>query len=256
MNDKARPAIPAAKHWLGDAALYWLFARWSLWKSFDRVWLQSHGPLPSPTGGPLILYLSHGSWWDGYLMYVLHRVVLRGRFDSYLLMEERQLRAYRFFTWSGAFSINRHDPDDTRRALAYAANLLRGGERTRALYIFPQGKIVPNDRRPLVTYPGLARIVAQVGPVTLCPVALRYEFLGQQRPHAFIRLGPTHQPVDPADCDGTLADITARLTLACDALRDDVIGGHLAAYRPLLSGRPGIDQIFDRCLRVLRGWRT
>ena len=251
MSDGPLPAIPAAKNWLGDQALYWLFARWSLWRSFHRVWLQSHGPLPDPRGGPLVLYLNHSSWWDGYLMYVIHRVVLRGRFDAHLLMEERQLRAYRFFTWSGAFSINRHDPEDSRRAQAYAAGLLRGGRRPRAIFIFPQGRIVPQDRRPLVTYPGIARIVAQAGPVTLCPVALRYEFLGEQWPHAFIRIGPAHRPVDPADVEGTLAEVTLRLTAACDALRDDVVGGRLEAYRPLLRGRAGIDQRFDTMRRLL-----
>ena len=255
MSAAPRPALPAAKHWLGDTAIYWLLARRSLWQTFDRVWLQSHGPLPAPRDGPLVLYLNHSAWWDGYLMYVIHRRVLRSRFDAHLLMEERQLRAYRFFTWSGAFSINRHDPRDAHRSLQYAANLLRTGERARALFLFPQGQIVPADRRPLVTYPGLARIIARAGPVTLCPVALRYEFLGQQRPHAFIRLSPTHRVGNPPDLDGLMADTTARLTVACDALRDDVVGGRLAAYAPLLRGRPGPDQIFDAWLRPLLGKR-
>lgn len=248
--DSPRPAIPAAKNWLADELLYWLFARWSLWSSFDRVWLQSHGPLPDPRRGPLIFYLNHSSWWDGYMMYIIHRVVLSSSFDSYLLMEEKQLRAYRFFSWSGAFSINRHDPEDSARAQQYAANLLCG-RRDRALYIFPQGKIVPNDRRPIQTYPGIARIAALTGEVTLCPVALRYEFLGQQWPHAFIRLGPTHRLVDPNDCDQTMAEITTRLTDSCNALRDDVIAGRLDHFRPLLHGRPGIDKTFDIFLRLL-----
>jgi 1-acyl-sn-glycerol-3-phosphate acyltransferase len=251
MSDGPLPAIPAAKNRAGDELLYRLFARRSLARAFDRVWLQQHGPLPEPRGGPLILYLNHSSWWDGYLMYVIHRVVLGGRFDVHLLMEERQLRAYRFFSWSGAFSINRQDPEDARRSQQYAANLLRGGGRPRALFIFPQGKIVPADRRPLVTYPGIARIVALAGPLTLCPVALRYEFLGQQWPHAFIRIGPAHRPADPSDIAGTLADVTARLTAACDALRDDVLGLQLGRFRPLLRGRRGVDQRFDGFRRLL-----
>jgi 1-acyl-sn-glycerol-3-phosphate acyltransferase len=248
------PAIPAAKNVVGDELLYWLFARRSLARSFSRVWLQQHGPLPEPRGGPLLLYLNHSSWWDGYLMYVIHRVVLQGRFDVHLLMEEKQLRAYRFFTWSGAFSINRQDPEDSRRAQQYAANLLGGGRRPRALFIFPQGKIVPADRRPLVTYPGIARIVALAGPLTLCPVALRYEFLGQQWAHAFIRMGPAHRATDPSDVEGTLADVTARLTAVCDALRDDVLELRLERFRPLLRGRRGVDQRFDAFRRLM--WRS
>jgi 1-acyl-sn-glycerol-3-phosphate acyltransferase len=249
--DDAHPAIPAAKNPIGDELIYRLFARWSLWSSFDTVWLQTHGPLPTPDEGPLLLALNHSAWWDGYLMYVIHRVVLGGRFDAHLLMEERQLRAYRFFTWSGAFSINRRDPDDVLRSQQYAANLLRGGRRPRALFIFPQGKIVPNDRRPLVTYPGVARIIAMAGGVRVCPVALRYEFLGQQWPHAFIRLGPVYTPGEPAATDGTLAELTARLTAACDALRDDVLALELERFRPLLRGRRGIDKSFDAVLRLL-----
>ncbi len=246
------PSIPAAKNPVGDELLYRLFARWSLWSSFHRVWLQSHGPLPDPAGGPLLLALNHSSWWDGYMMYVIHRMVLRGRFDAHLLMEEKQLKAYRFFTWSGAFSVNRNDAQDAQRSQQYAANLLRGGRRPRAIFVFPQGKIVPADRRPLVTYPGVARIVALAGDVRLCPVALRYEFLGQQWPHAFIRIGPSYRPADPSDIEGTLAELTARLTEACDALRDDVLALRLERFQPILHGRRGIDQSFDAFLRLVR----
>jgi 1-acyl-sn-glycerol-3-phosphate acyltransferase len=219
--------------------------------SFDHVWMQRVGPLPARGQGPFIFYLNHTSWWDAYMLMVIHRLALGRPFDSYVMQEERQLRAYRFFTWCGAFSVNRHDPEDAARSQQYAANLLRG-RRDRALYIFPQGKIVPNDRRPLVTYPGVARIVAMAGEVTLCPVAMRYEFLGQQWPHAFMRIGPAHRPANPADIEGTMAEISAGLTAAADALRDDVVAGRLDRFRPLLRGRLGIDKTFDAFLGLLR----
>lgn len=246
-----RPAIPAAKNWLGDRLIYWGLARWALWSQFHTVWLQTVGPLPDPAQGPVICYLNHSAWWDGYLMYTIDRVALRGGFDSYLLMEEKQLRAYRFFSWSGAFSINRHSPEESQRSQQYAANLLRGG-RNRLIYIFPQGKILPNDQRPIVAYPGIARIIALAGDVTLCPVALRYEFLGQQLPHAFIRIGPPHRAAAPEDQAGTLAEITARLTESVDALRDEVVAGGLQHFRPLLRGNLGIDQAWDAVRGLLR----
>ncbi|MEI7643413.1 MAG: lysophospholipid acyltransferase family protein [Chloroflexales bacterium] len=250
-NMNPLPAIPAAKSALGDELLYLIFARRSFRRSFAHVWMQSVGPLPAKGQGPLIFYLTHTAWWDGYMMMLIHRLALGRPFDSYLMQEEQQLRAYRFFTWCGAFSVNRHNPRSAARSLQYAAGLLRG-RKDRALYIFPQGKIVHPDQRPLVAYPGVARIVAMTGEVTLCPVALRYEFLGQQWPHAFMRIGPAHRPADPADLVGTMAEITAGLTTASDALRDDVVGGRIDRFKPLLRGRLGIDTAFDAFRQMIR----
>lgn len=253
MNEARRPAIPAAKNWLGDELVYRGLVLPALKRGFHRVWQQSHGPLPAPQDGPLMIYMNHSGWWDGYMTYLIHRMVLRSRFDSYLLMEERQLRAYRFFSWSGAFGINRHDPAEVQRAQLYAADLLADRRRARALVVFPQGKIVPGDRRPLVLYPGIARIAALAGqPLTLIPVALRYEFLGHQRPHAFMRIGPSYQTTDMQAQRALLSTMQERLTAACDALRDDVIGGNVQGYAPLLHGQLGIDQRFDRLRALLK----
>ncbi|NTV64627.1 MAG: glycerol acyltransferase [Oscillochloris sp.] len=251
MSDNPLPAIPAAKNPLGDELLYLAFARRSFRRFFDHVWMQHIGPLPTRGQGPYIFYLTHSGWWDAYMLMVIHRLALGRPFESYVIQEEKQLRAYRFFTWCGAFSINRHDPEDTRRSLQYAANLLRGHHNC-ALYIFPQGKIVPPDRRPLLIYPGLARIVALVGEVKLCPIALRYDFLGEQWPHAFIRIGPIHQASDPRDIERTSTEIAAQLTAAADGLRDDVLAGKRDRFRPLISGRKGIDTFLDRILALAR----
>src|SRR5581483_7250754 len=96
------PPIPARHSAIGDALVYWGLVRAALWSHFDRVWLKAEGALPRPADGPLIVYLNHPSWWDGYLAFLLNRNVLHGRFQGYAMMEERQLRLYRFFSWSGA----------------------------------------------------------------------------------------------------------------------------------------------------------
>ncbi|WP_129629854.1 lysophospholipid acyltransferase family protein [Candidatus Oscillochloris fontis] len=245
------PAIPAHKNALGDELLYLLFGRRSFQNYFDRVWMQHVGPLPTKGHGPYIFYLTHSGWWDGYIMMLIHRIALQRAFDSYLMQEERQLRAYRFFTWCGVFSVNRHDPESSWRSQQYAANLLHGRP-DRALYIFPQGKIVHPDLRPITIYPGIARIAALVGDVTLCPIALRYEFLGQQWPHAFMRIGPTHRPQDAQDVERTQAEITHAMTAAADGLREDVLAQRLDRFRPLLRGRVGIDQRFAHFLRMVK----
>jgi 1-acyl-sn-glycerol-3-phosphate acyltransferase len=239
------PAIPARHSRLGDALVYWALVRWSIWSHFDRVWLKVVGPLPQPSDGPLIVYPNHPAWWDGYMCLLLNRLVLRDRFEGYLMMEEPQLRRYRFFAWAGCFSVDRHDPRSAARSVAYIGRLL-AERRDRSLYIFPQGVLTANDRRPLEIYPGLAHIVRRAGGAMLWPVALRYEFRGEQRPEVFIRAGPAHHAHGDASARGLTGEIAQRLTAAADALRDEVAAGQLEGYQALLRGRAGVNRLFDR----------
>jgi chlorobactene lauroyltransferase len=237
------PAIPAAKHPAGEELIYRALVRWSLWSSFERVAYAVRGALPGPGDGPLIVYLNHPGWWDGYMCFLISRELLRGGFDGYIMMEEPQLRAYRFFSWCGAFSIDRHSPRAAARSVAYVSRLLRE-RRDRALYIFPQGAIAPNDRRPMQIYPGIAHIVRRVGGATLLPVALRYEFRGEQRPEAFLLLGPAHRE-DGRDVRALGIAVGRRLTESADTLRDLVVSEQLAGFQTLARGRPGVNRVFD-----------
>jgi 1-acyl-sn-glycerol-3-phosphate acyltransferase len=244
MNPPDLPAIPAGRNWLGEALIYWALVRWAVWAHFDRVWLKVEGPLPHPADGPLLIYPNHPSWWDGYMCFLLTRMVLRGRFEAYMMMEEPELRRYRFFTWAGCFSVDRRDPRSAARSVVYISRLL-AARRARALVIFPQGTLTPNDRRPLEVYAGAAHVGRRAGGATLWPIALRYEFRGEQRPEAFIRAGPAHHAPPEADVRALTAEIAQRLTVAADSLRDEVAEGRLDGYRVLLRGRAGVNRVWD-----------
>jgi hypothetical protein len=247
-----RPALPARHSRAGAALIYWALVRSALWSHFARVWLRFDRPIPAPAERPLIFYMNHPSWWDGYLAIVLNRMVLRDRFQSFCMMDECELRRYRFFTWLGAFSVDRRDARSAMRSVAYISRLL--AERPgRALAIFPQGEITPNDRRPIQMFSGMAHVARRAGGATLWPVALRYEFRGEQRPEAFIRAGPTHYLAADSDARSATAEAGARLTATCDALRDDVNSGRLDGYQVLLSGRPGPDKLWDAARGLLPG---
>jgi len=249
-NTDATPRIPARHSRLAEELIYRLLVRWPVWSQFDRVWLKIEGELPTPGHGPLIGYLSHPSWWDGYMAFLLHREVLRRGFESYLMMDERQLSSYRFFSWIGVFSVSLTDAREALRSVAYIGRLLRE-RRDRCLWIFPQGRLTPGDARPLHVYSGAARIARLAGGAALWPVALRYEFRGEQRPEAFIRAGPLHRAPAGADAAALTAELEARLTAACDALRDEVLGERLDDYRTLVRGRPGVNRLFDAAVRAL-----
>lgn len=244
------PELPAAKNRFADEIIYRCLIRYPLWNFFERVRVQIHGPLPQASDGPLITYLTHPSWWDGHMCFLIDRLLLRHRFDSYLMMEDRQLRAYRFFTWCGAFSVSRSDPEAANRSVRYISRLFNE-RRGRNMYIFPQGKITPSDRRPIEAFPGAARVAEQVGQAMLLPVALRYEFRGEQRPEALMRIGPAHSVTAPIDVPALTAEIAQRLTASADALRDEAINGRFESYTTLLQGRPGVNRVFDTVLGPL-----
>ena len=247
---EAQPAIPASHIRLAEEIIYHCFVQWPIWSTFDRVWLHVDGPLPHPADGPIIAYMNHCSWWDGYIPLLFHREVFDRQFENYLMMDYRQLRRYRFFAWIGAFSVTINNRREAARSVAYITQLL-ATRQDRFLWIYPQGKIVPNDRRPIVIHRGIARIARQAGGVLLWPIALRYEFRGEQRPEAFIRAGPAHYAPPSTDTIALTADIQQRLTMAVDTLHDEVIHDRLDHYRELARGRPGTNRIFDAIMNVL-----
>ena len=247
------PEIPAAHHPIAQDVIYRTLVLPAVQREFHRVRVRLGGPVPHPSEAPLIVYLTHTAWWDAYMLFVLNYLVLGGGVQNYIMMEAQQLRAYRFFAWCGAFSIDRHVPGDSERSIAYVANRLR--ERpARALWMFPQGLIVPPDRRPLVLYPGMASVVQQCGGASLWPVALRYQFRGEQQPEALIHCGVPHYASGALSKKAILAETRARLTTAADQLRADTDNEDFSEYRILLRGREGINRWFDELrMRIRRG---
>jgi 1-acyl-sn-glycerol-3-phosphate acyltransferase len=113
--------------------------------------------------------------------------------------------------------------------------------------VFPQGTLIPNDRRPLRLYSGLARLAQRVGQVQLVPVAFRYEFLQEQRPDAFASIGPPRllTPATPIHPRALTTELTAALTAEVDALHADITAEQFAGFTTILRGKQGIDRIFD-----------
>jgi 1-acyl-sn-glycerol-3-phosphate acyltransferase len=218
---------------------------------FVRMRVADDGAMGAAAGIPLLAVANHPSWWAGYIALALSRHYGRAR---YLMMDEPQLRRYRFFTWAGCFSVDRHDARETARSLAYAANIL-ATERAPLLWLFPQGALLPSTVRPVVVQSGPAHILrratamrAQVG---ILPVAWDLVFRGEQHPEIFVRV---RRPfiLDRAaarDVAAISARIASELTAALDTLHDDLRDETLDAYRTILRGREGINDVLDRFLR-------
>ncbi len=157
-------------------------------KYFHSMKLMGDPPYVNPQL-PLILVPNHSSWWDGFFVYHLNRVLLHRR--MYLMMLEDQLAKFPFFSLVGCFSIKPGSPKGISHSLNYTSALLEAPEAGQvAICLFPQGELQPWGKRPLEYQPGLEWIVRHSKEaVQILPLAIRIEYRGEQRPEAFFQFG-------------------------------------------------------------------
>jgi chlorobactene lauroyltransferase len=244
--------IPARKFPLGERLVWWLI-RTSLQRHFDRVFFRIHPAWTERSEAqsrlPIIFCANHASWWDGYIAALVERHL---KLDGYLMMEEPQLKRYFFFTWIGCFSVNRHNARSAMQSLQYAARLLKARS-GRMVWLFPQGEIFPNDRRPLVFFSGAAHLARLASPALLYPVATRIEYRIEQHPDLYISIGePLYVGETEIKQPSFLKDYTHHLeehvTLELDQLRSDVLASDYTSFTQIMHGRASANRIFDKAL--------
>ena len=195
---------------------------------------------------PVIYVANHSSWWDGHLAALMNHELFHRH--AFTIMEESQLQRYKFFRYSGCFSVDRHGGRSMIESLAYASNCLNAPNR--ALLIFPQGEMLAHDTRPLKLFAGLARIIQPLKRVRLIPVAFRLEFIGEALPDAFISLGPALD-ISGASLIGKqlvkdfLGRITVALTSELDCMTRDIRERNFEDFTVILSGATSINRWWD-----------
>lgn len=235
--------LPAKKSPFWNKVIYSVLMKPALRGSFHATRYRQAQPLPPDL--PVILFGNHSAWWDAHLPMAANEE--RWHRDGYVMVEDTQLARYGFFRYAGAFSVNRHDGRSAMQSVAYAVDRLTEAP-NRMLLIFPQGEILANDVRPLKFFPGISHIVkkaAQAGPVALLPFALRYEFIGEQKPDAFISVGEPLIAIAPVDAKAITTQMEAALTHELDCLREDITAYRFGGFETLVAGAWGINRIWD-----------
>lgn len=210
--------------------LFSIYNRNLLQRKFNSLQIQNLEELKNADKNlPLIIYANHSSWWDGLIIFELLK---SKKFDSYVLMEEKQLKKYRLFQKIGAFSIVRENSREAIKSLGYAIETLNAGK-NKTLLIFPQGKIYPNDKRPLEFFGGLAFIINKLKNCTSIPCSIRFEFLGNFKPDIFVKFG--NSIIHNKDAKTKRIKLTeqfkSELTQNLDSLKSDIIENKLDNFQ-------------------------
>ncbi|MDQ2730444.1 MAG: lysophospholipid acyltransferase family protein [Armatimonadota bacterium] len=224
------------------------YNRWYLSRSFHRIHLLENSPsLVSDGQTPILVYMSHSSWWDMLVALFINEEFFG--WDSYGVMDKRQLERYRFFSKLGMMGVDRTTLRGAKEFITNASGFLRG--QPRALWIAPQGEMVSNAMRPLRFQPGLAHLVEAVGDCYCTPVVLDYEFWADKLPEAFVAYGtPERVTVESSfDRHAFLKSCEEKLAAEMDCLTELRLQRDPILFRTLLQGQGGISPLYD----VMRG---
>jgi len=234
--------IPADKKPVLETAMA-MYNRRLLRKYFHAMWVLGEdrvGRLDRSV--PIVLCGNHSCWWDPLVDFHFSHDVFR--LDGYAMMEERQLERYGFFRWIGVFSVRRESPRDAVASLRYASSIL--DRPNRALWIYPQGVMLPSDARPLGFQTGIGRLAQMLARAQYVPFVHRYEFIGDQRPEVFTQYGQPIVPDGRGDVRAFAREVEERVTGMLDDVRSRVARKDTGEFRKVLRGAPSTSTRWDR----------
>ncbi|MGF1679034.1 MAG: lysophospholipid acyltransferase family protein [Candidatus Methylacidiphilales bacterium] len=235
--------IPAQKDPFLDSVLYFYLKR-MLRRYFHTVRVAGLEHLTAlEKTRPAIAFANHSNWWDGVLLFYLSR--FQRNKDFYCMMEEKQMLHYPFFSWLGAFSVNLDNPILAGGTVRYTCKLLR--ENRTLIWIFPQGRMV-RPREPISIKPGVDFLAKRFSNARMLPVAFHYAFEREQKPVAYIHIGPSYSATDNSD-DRLRAEMEQQVA----ALWRDEEQADWSGYQTILKPTLSINKRWEWVKRLCNG---
>jgi 1-acyl-sn-glycerol-3-phosphate acyltransferase len=220
-----------------------LFER-TLRNGFDAVRVANR-PAASILQSPrLVIYSNHSSWWDGVTYLYLAGRLLPGR-TVYTPIDAAVLGRYGFVGRVGAFGVEQHAREGALHFLEACRIIF--AQAGNALLITAQGRFVDFRERPLKLDPGIAHIVDIAPHTTYLPLAIEYIHWQEKQPELLLRFG---EPISGDELAGMrasprLAVLEQALTDTMDTLARHSMARDAAAFEVLLSGKGGINPVYD-----------
>lgn len=219
-----------AQHRAWAHSLFRPYLRWLSKRRFHTLSLLGERP-NIPATVPILLLPNHATWWDGFFPYLLNDAVFKRQY--FIMMLEHRLKEFWFFRFLGAFSINQQSPKSIIESLSYTSSLLtseQGQPRTPLVVMFPQGELRPFEIRPLGYNRGVERVLKNIqGEYAIVPLAMRCEFLGEEKPYLFLECGTPHI-IPPFDKRAntmlpTAQQLEQEMELLLERLKNRIVAG-------------------------------
>lgn len=206
---------------------------------------------------PLLVALSHSSWWDPVAAVLLKTELFPSR-SSCSPMDRAQLERFGFFRRLGIFGIDPDDPQAMGPMVSYIEERMREHPRP-TLIITPQGRFA-DPRSPLEVRPGLAMVAARLSRGGSVPrviaMTLEYVFWIDQRPEMLARVCEIPAPDATQRATAWQRQVEAGMAANASALAAHSLARSGAGMRTLIgAGSGAVHPVFDAWAR-LRGRST
>jgi 1-acyl-sn-glycerol-3-phosphate acyltransferase len=222
--------------------LFQCLNRWLLFQSFDCIFLRTPQH-PISMKKPTVYFVNHSNWWDALLIFQLNYSILHQ--EAFGMMSKQGLTQFPFFRKLGVFSVDRQSLREIKQSLDYAVELMHTDYNS--LWIFPQGDVFHQEKRPLAFLPGLGYLFEKCKDVQWIPVTFYYSYALVRQPNIYIEIGSplsTEHTVHMSRAD-QLAHAQQILTRQLDRVREDIIHERIEEFKVLWQGFTPTKQSFN-----------
>ncbi len=170
-------------------------------------------------------------------------------FDLHVMMEKKNLDEAPFLRWLGAFDADLGTPRRSALALRSALRVLAPSQpvtRQPVLWIYPQGRMGSAHERPLKFRRGLEWILEHRADLSAIPMACRYEFMREDRPHIFLRFGP-------ALAGASTASLEQALQKELDSLHGQLAAWSVTDFERIWQSSLSVNKRWERWWGKIRG---
>ena len=190
---------------------------------------------------PVLVAMSHASWWDPIIGLLLHEACLPDR-NACAPMDAEQLERFRFMRKLGIFGIDPDDPASLDAMQSYVDQWFHAKERP-AVWITPQGRFT-DVREPIRLRPGAAALAAGHPEVKVLTVNAEYTFWQDQKPEIFVRFARCES--ERATTPGWHRALTETMRESQSRLAELVVQRDPRQFTSLIGGESArINPIYD-----------